>query len=100
VPVAVNLLSLSRNIPRQLNEILTEVADGNCTFKVHVSEASKAERSRNRRARLSTVAILSVSVSLLLLSPNLPPSRGLLAWPLSGLLVFLYLLASSCGDVR
>ena len=90
--IFVSLLSLMRNGPRNLNQILNEVADGSFSLKLQVAEASRAARSQNQRARLLTGAILTVSASLLLLVPDLPRPFGVsLSGPLTAVLVFLYL---------
>jgi ubiquinone biosynthesis protein len=89
--IFISLLGLMRNGPRQLNQILSEVADGSFSLKLQVAEASRAARSQNQRARLLTAAILTVSVTLLLLVPDLPRPFGVsLSWPLAAVLVLLY----------
>jgi ubiquinone biosynthesis protein len=89
----VSLLELSRNSPRQLNQILTDVAEGSYSLNVHVTEAGRTTRAQNQRARLLTAAILTVSVTLLLpVAPELSAQFGIsLAWPLTVLLIALYL---------
>jgi ubiquinone biosynthesis protein len=88
----VSLVNLTRHGPRQLNQILTDVSEGSFSLKVQVAEASRSARAQNQRARLLTTAILTVSVSVLLLVPDLPRPWGIsLAWPLTAILVVLYL---------
>jgi ubiquinone biosynthesis protein len=87
----VSVLNLTRNGPKQLNQILTEVSEGSFSVKVQVAEAARAARAQNQRARLLTTAILTVSVTLLLLVPDLPRPLGIsLIWPLAAALVYLY----------
>ncbi|HEV7894080.1 MAG TPA: AarF/UbiB family protein [Pyrinomonadaceae bacterium] len=90
-PTLLSLLNLKRDAPRHLNQILTELADGSLSLRVRASESPRDSVSRDRRARLVSVSILSVSVSLLLTIPGLPSFYGYsLAWPLTAILVLLY----------
>lgn len=89
-----SLLNLKRDAPGQLQQILSEVSEGNFTLKTETTESSRTARSRNQRTRLLAVTILSVSVSLLLAQPNWPRFLGIsLSWPLFAALVTLYLWA-------
>lgn len=92
-PILLSLLNLKRDAPGQLNELLKDLADGNFNLQVYTSEAVRTERSRNRRSRLVTAAVLCVAVALLLARPELPRPFGVsLAWPLGVALGGLYLL--------
>jgi hypothetical protein len=89
-----SLLNLKRDAPGQLQQILSEVSEGNFTLKTETTESSRTARSRNQRTRLLAVTILSVSVSLLLAQPNWPRFLGIsLSGPLFAALVALYLWA-------
>lgn len=86
-----NLLHLSRDAPGQLNQLLAEVAEGTYVLKVTTSDSSRLQRARNRRARLTAAALLSVGVALLLTRPEFPSVLGVsLAWPLAAGLLALY----------
>ncbi len=90
--IAVSLLSLKRNAPAQLQGILRDVADGNLRLNVNVSDSPRKSHAENQRARLLTLAIVSVSIALLLTIPNLPKVWGIpLVFPLSAGLVVVYL---------
>lgn len=87
-----NVLNLVRDSPAQINQILTDVADGTLTLRVEVSEAPRVVRAKNQRARLSALAILSVGVAVLLAAPGLPSLFGIpLRWLLTAAVVVLYL---------
>jgi ubiquinone biosynthesis protein len=89
--LGLNLVGLVRDSPGQLHQILSELADGRFTVAMNVAEAPRAERARNRRARIIATAVLSVSVAVVLAVPGLPAVGGVsLGWPLGALLVFLY----------
>ena len=86
-----SVLHLVRDSPGQINQILTDVADGTLSLKVEVSEAPRVTRARNQRAKLWTVALFTVSVALMLNVPELPAVFGTsLAWPLTAALILLY----------
>lgn len=92
--ILVNELSLVRDAPGSLHQILSEVADGRFTLNVNVSEAPSVKRGHDRRARLLVTAILAVGVAVLLSIPNLPVLMGVsVSWPLTGFLLLLYLWA-------
>lgn len=87
-----NVLNLTRDSPGQINQILTDVADGTLTLRVQVSEAPRVVRTKNQRARLWTLAIVSVSVAVLLTATSLPAVFGIsLRWPLTAAMLVLYL---------
>ena len=89
-----SLLNLKRDAPGQLQQILSEISEGNFSLKTETTESSRTARSKNQRTRLLALTILSVSVSLLLAQPNLPHFLGIsLSWPLFAVLVTLYLWA-------
>ncbi|HXK04761.1 MAG TPA: AarF/UbiB family protein [Verrucomicrobiae bacterium] len=87
-----SVLNLARDSPQQINQILTDVADGTLTLRVEVSEAPPVVRAKNQRARLWTLAIVSVSGAVLLTAPKLPALFGIsLRWPLAVAMLVLYL---------
>jgi ubiquinone biosynthesis protein len=91
-PFLHSLVNLIRDSPNQINEVLTELADGNFTLRVYVSEAAKVSRDQNRRARLITMAVLSVGVATLLGSATLVSQpNGPMFWALAIALGGLYL---------
>ena len=91
-----SLLNLARDGPRQIQQILTEVADGSYTLKVYVSEASRTSRTQNQRARLVTSAILTVGIAFLLRQPEMPQVFGVsLTWLLLSALGLLLVLIAN-----
>ena len=91
-PTMLSYLTLARDGPGQLGQVLSELAEGTFTMTVQAAEPPRVARARNRRAQIVTTAVLSVSVAVLLSRPDLPILYGVpLGWPLGGLLVVLYL---------
>jgi ubiquinone biosynthesis protein len=87
-----SMVSLLRDSPSQLQQLLTELSEGRFELKVNVTEGLKARRIRNRRARLLVTSILSVCVALLLSVPEMPTVFGAsLRWPLWTVLLLLYI---------
>jgi ubiquinone biosynthesis protein len=87
-----SVLNLTRDAPGQINQILTDVADGTLTLRVEVTEAPRVVRAKNQRAKLWTLAIVSVSGAVLLTAPSLPSIFGIsLRWPFGVVLLMLYL---------
>ncbi len=92
-PVLLSVLSLWRDAPGQVQQLLSEMSEGSFTLRVNVTEAPKVNRARNRRARLLATTILSVGVALLLVRPQPPTPLGIsLTWLLAAALALLYLL--------
>ena len=86
-----SVLSLTRDAPGQLGQLLSELSDGTFSLATRNTDAPAVTRAKNRRTRLIVSAILSVSVALLLTVPKLPAPLGVpLAWPLTALLVAVY----------
>src|SRR5439155_1658713 len=84
------LLSLKRDAPAQLQQILTDVSQGSLTVKTEMTESLKTARTRNQRTRVLVLAILSVGLSFLLASQSLGKVAGLpLVWPLTVALIAL-----------
>jgi ubiquinone biosynthesis protein len=93
-PVALSMITLLRESPRQLNQVLSGLSDGRFVLNVNASEAPRVARARHARTRLVTTSVLAVSVATLLTAPELPELAGIsVAWPLGAGLVGLYLLA-------
>jgi ubiquinone biosynthesis protein len=91
--VLVNLMQLTRDGPRRLNQVLAELADGSFTVGAAVSETGRTTRLRNERTRLIAASILTVTVSVLLMAPEVPWLGGIsLYWPLWGVLACLALV--------
>lgn len=89
--LVVSLLGLKQNAPGQLQQILSDVSQGNLTLKTEVTESQKSARLHNQRARMMVLAVLSVGVSLLLARPEPLTVHGISSTgPLSALLVVLY----------
>ncbi|OAN67118.1 ABC1 kinase family protein [Sphingomonas sp. TDK1] len=90
--ILANLLTLARDGPGQLSQVLADAAEGSVRLKVEVTDSARTAKAQNRRARLWAAAILSVGLSILLTAPHLPIVLGMsLAWPLGGALAGLYL---------
>lgn len=88
----ISSLALLSDSPHQLQQILTDLADGRSSLSVYTSESPKVRCDHNQRTRLVVAAILSVGIALLLTKPELSEQLGLpLEWPLSGALILLYL---------
>jgi ubiquinone biosynthesis protein len=86
------MVSLLRDSPGQLQQILTELSEGRFELKVNISEGPKVKRIRNLRLRLLVTSVLSVGIALLLAIPELPKLFGAsLRWPLWGALILLYI---------
>lgn len=90
----VSLLNLKRDTPRQINQILTDIAEGTLSVKVEVTEDPRLVKGRNRRASLLATSILAVSVAVLFTRPNLPVLMGVpITWVLIVALIILYISA-------
>ena len=90
-PSVISYLTLARDGPGQVNQILSELADGTFTMSVQAAEPPRVARARDRRTMLIVTAVLSVSVAVLLSRPDLPVLWGVsVGWPLGALLLFLY----------
>jgi ubiquinone biosynthesis protein len=86
-----SMVSVLRDSPGQLQQLLTELSEGRFELKVNISEGPKVRRIRNRRLRLLVTSILSVCIALLLIVPDLPTVFGApLRWPLWAVLILLY----------
>jgi hypothetical protein len=91
-PTIYSLLSLLQESPGQVQQILSELSEGRFELKVNIAESTKVRRDRDRRIQFLGAAILTVGIALLLLVPGLPVVFGVsLSWPLSILLILLYL---------
>jgi hypothetical protein len=91
-PTMLNYLSFARDAPGQVNQILAELAEGTFALTVHTVEPPRVVRTRNRRVRAVVLSILAVGVTVLLTRPSLPDWAGIsLVWPLTALLLTLYL---------
>jgi hypothetical protein len=89
---------LVRTGPGLLQQFFTDLADGRFSMSVRTITPSAEKRLANRRARLLTLSVLSVSVSLLLLLARQSPGtigRGaeLVLWAcLAGIFVWIALI--------
>jgi ubiquinone biosynthesis protein len=91
-PVLFDYLTYFRDSPGQINQILTQVADGSFALTVYTAEPPRVARAHNRRVRVVVTSVLSVGLAVLLSRPELPELQGVsLAWPLAVLLALLYL---------
>jgi ubiquinone biosynthesis protein len=86
-----SMVSVLRDSPGQIQQLLTELSEGRFELKVNISEGPKVRRIRNRRLRLLVTSILSVCIALLLIVPDLPIVFGVsLRWPLWVILILFY----------
>jgi hypothetical protein len=91
-PWLLSVFNLARQSPGQLEQILSELAEGRFSIATVSSESPRTARARDRRTRIVVGAILSVGLSLLLATPNLPVIGGVnAAWPIGIALVATYL---------
>jgi ubiquinone biosynthesis protein len=89
---ALNLITLLRDSPGQLQQLLYEVSEGKFALNVSVTEVPKAVRSQNKRVKVLVTAILSLGITVLLTRAGLPVVRGIhLSWVLWGILVLFYI---------
>lgn len=89
-----NILSLWRDSPGQIRQILTEFTEGRFLMKVEAAESSRVSRARDRRTKLLATAILSVGVALLAgQTPAQPWHRAPIREILYGVVFLLYVLA-------
>ncbi|HTI10197.1 MAG TPA: AarF/UbiB family protein [Puia sp.] len=89
---ALNLITLLRDSPGQLQQLLYEVSEGKFALNVSVTEVPKAVRSQNKRVKVLVTAILSLGVTVLLARSSLPVILGIhLSWVLWGILVLFYI---------
>jgi predicted unusual protein kinase regulating ubiquinone biosynthesis (AarF/ABC1/UbiB family) len=88
---AMNILTLLRDASGQLNQILSDLAEGRLTIRVSESEEMAARHARNQRTRLVTAAVASVGLAFLVTAP--PPAAGGIPARavLAALLALLYL---------
>ena len=89
---ALNLITLLRDSPRQLQQLLYEVSEGKFALNVSVTEVPKAVRSQNKRVKVLVTAILSLGITVLLARAGLPIVLGIhLSWVLWGILALFYI---------
>lgn len=75
-PVLLDTLTLARDAPGQLREILADVSEGRFVLRVAVAEEVRTRRARDHRTRLLAASLLSLGVALLLLAPAPPRLLG------------------------
>ncbi|HXW80345.1 MAG TPA: AarF/UbiB family protein [Acidimicrobiales bacterium] len=86
-----NLVSLLRDSPGQVHQLLSDLADGSFSLNVTATESRASARSRDARARLVVAAVCAVGLSVLVSAPDLPHPGGVsVAWPLGAALAVLY----------
>jgi ubiquinone biosynthesis protein len=73
-PTLLAQLNLLHDGPRQVSQLLADLADGSYQLPVRVTESRRVERSRARRTRILALSLVSIGVALLLQSP-LPGGR-------------------------
>ena len=90
-PMMYDLLTLCREAPRQLQQVLADAAEGRLAAMIETSESALTRRNRNRRTKFIVTAVLSVGLSVSLSRPGSLVMFGVsLAGPLATLLVLVY----------
>jgi ubiquinone biosynthesis protein len=90
-PIFLSIVSLLRDGPGQLQQILSDTAEGRLALTVSVTESAQARRRKDHRAKLLAAAVLSAAASILLAQAGGTSVFGVrAAWPLGALLVALY----------
>jgi ubiquinone biosynthesis protein len=84
------VLTLLRDSPTRLNQLLAELTDGHFTLRVDLADDPRTTRAKNRRTRLLTTAILSVGVASLIGGVSALPTLGVV--PIRGILLVVLLL--------
>jgi ubiquinone biosynthesis protein len=86
-----NLVSLVRDSPGQVHQLLSDLADGSFSLNVSATESRATTRSHDARARLLVAAVCAVGLSVIVSAPGLPHPGGVsIAWPLGAALAVLY----------
>jgi ubiquinone biosynthesis protein len=65
-PAMTDWLSLLKDGPRQTQQVIHELLEGQLVLKVHTSESDGDQRLKNLRARLISLSIMSVAIVTLL----------------------------------
>lgn len=92
-PVLSSYVSLWREYPNQVSQILTDLADSRFVLKVNMSENADLRQIRNRRARAVVTSIAAVSVAVLIAFSGTAEGSPVWLRPmLIGLLLLLYLV--------
>jgi ubiquinone biosynthesis protein len=87
---ALTWLSLVRDGPGQLQQLLSELSSGRYALTVNMTESPRTARARDRRARLVSTAVLAATVSTLVVAAAVADvSRGW-TWVLLGVLAVVY----------
>lgn len=86
------MTALCQDSPRQLQQILSDVAAGRMKVTINVEETPRVRRLRNRRTRMLATAILTVAVATLFATTrSLTVFKAFsLTWPLGVLLGLLF----------
>jgi ubiquinone biosynthesis protein len=91
LPISIDYLSFARDAPGQTRQILAELSEGSFTLMIQAHEPPRVTRLQNRRARLVTTSVLTVSVAVLLVGLEQPQVFGIsLVGPLVAVLLLLY----------
>jgi ubiquinone biosynthesis protein len=77
------LAEIARSAPGQVQEILSDLAEGRFVLAVRSDESERKRRANNRRTRLLALAIISTGVAALLTGADrLDPTLSTLLWTL------------------
>jgi ubiquinone biosynthesis protein len=89
--VAATVLSLVRESPGQLQQILSDAAEGSLSLKVETSESARAKHQKDERTKLTALAALSISLAILVIAPFPAPFSGPLHVAAGSALAYSYL---------
>jgi ubiquinone biosynthesis protein len=89
--LSIDLLTLLRESPGNLNRIISDLAEGRQVFHLRTSDSNTDRRAANHRARLLSLAVISVGLAVLMVgASNIPFLNGL---PVKGSLLVLLVAA-------
>lgn len=90
--MALNMVAFMKKSPAQVQQLLTELAEGRFNVNTTVHDSSKKNLMSNRRTRLIASSILALGVAVLLSRQEFPSIFGIsLSYPLSAALAGMYL---------
>lgn len=87
--VALDMVDLLTTAPGNLGQLLADLADDRFVFRVATSESEEDRRAGHARARLISIAIVFVGVTILLTGPDITDAGASLRVPGYGLLALV-----------
>ena len=97
-----DVLNLANEAPGQLRRVLSDLAEDRFILRMHTTTPSRERREANARARLTTLASVSVGLAVLIAAASgRPPFGWPVHLPLWGALLIVYvMLAASWWRLR